>query len=296
MRQMVMVGFLQAQNCTNLVSSWRHPESRDDSMSADYYRTIGRVLEEGKFHLGFFDDRLAMPDRYGNDHRHTVEHGIRCVKMDPITVLTVMGMATERLGLGATCSTTYFEPFHVARVFATLDLMTGGRAAWNVVTSMNDGEALNMGHDEHLEHDARYDRADEFMEVVLGHWNSWDDDAIVIDKQTGLVRASREGAAAGPSGEMVPLARSIYRAAFAAGSSRGDPGGTERPRQAFLRALGRAGLRLHAHQHGAWQAALSRDEGRCRKPGPRSRPILHHALRLCRLRRRQRRKPRTRWR
>ena len=186
MRQMVMVGFLQAQNCTNLVSSWRHPDSRDDSMSADYYRTIGRVLEEGKFHLGFFDDRLAMPDRYGNDHRHTVEHGIRCVKMDPVTVLTVMGMATERLGLGATCSTTYFEPFHVARVFATLDLMTGGRAAWNVVTSMNDGEALNMGHDEHLEHDSRYDRADEFMQVVLGHWNSWDDDAIVLDRQSGL--------------------------------------------------------------------------------------------------------------
>src|SRR5579863_6441769 len=185
MRQMVMVGFLQAQNCTNLVSSWRHPESRDDSMSADYYQNIGRVLEEGKFHLGFFDDRLAMPDRYGNDHRHTVEHGIRCVKMDPITVLTVMGMATERLGLGATCSTTYFEPFHVARVFATLDLMTGGRAAWNVVTSMNDGEALNMGYSEHLEHDARYDRADEFMEVVLGHWNSWDDDAICVDKATG---------------------------------------------------------------------------------------------------------------
>ena len=155
------------------------------SMSADYYRTIGRVLEDGKFHLGFFDDRLAMPDRYGNDHRHTVEHGIRCVKMDPITVLTTMGMATKRLGLGATCSTTYYEPFHVARMFATLDLMTGGRAAWNVVTSLNDGEALNMGRDEHLEHDVRYDRADEFMEVVLGHWDTWDDDAIVLDKQPG---------------------------------------------------------------------------------------------------------------
>src|SRR5215475_3947902 len=186
MRQMVMVGFLQAQNCTNLVSSWRHPESRDDSMSADYYRTIGRVLEEGKFHLGFFDDRLAMPDRYGNDHRHTVEHGIRCVKMDPITILTVMGMATERLGLGSTCSTTYFEPFHVARVFQTLDLMTNGRAAWNVVTSMNDGEALNMGHAAHGDHDQRYDRADEFLEVVMGHWDSWDDDAVVVDKKTGL--------------------------------------------------------------------------------------------------------------
>jgi FMN-dependent oxidoreductase (nitrilotriacetate monooxygenase family) len=186
MRQMVMVGFLQAQNCTNLVSSWRHPESRQDSTSADYYQTIGRVLEEGKFHAGFFDDRLAMPDRYGNDHRHTVRHGIRCVKMDPITVLTVMGMATKYLGLGATCSTTYHEPFHVARTFATLDLMSNGRAAWNVVTSMNDGEALNMGKDAHQEHDSRYDRADEFLEVVMGHWNSWDDDAIVADRKTGL--------------------------------------------------------------------------------------------------------------
>ena len=144
-RQMAMVGFLQAQNCTNLPSSWRHPESRDDSMSADYYQEIARILEAGKFHMAFFDDRLAMPDRYGSDHAHTVEYGIRCVKMDPIVVLTTMGMATEKLGLGSTCSTTYFEPFDVARRFATLDLMTGGRAAWNVVTSVNDGEAHNMG-------------------------------------------------------------------------------------------------------------------------------------------------------
>ena len=124
MRQMTLVAFLQAQNCTNFASSWRHPQSRTDSWSPDYYRHIGRVLEAGKFHLGFFDDRLAMPDMYGRDHAHTVEHGIRCVKLDPVTVLTVMGMATERLGLGATYSTTYYEPFHVARVFATLDLMT----------------------------------------------------------------------------------------------------------------------------------------------------------------------------
>jgi hypothetical protein len=105
-RQMVMVGFLQAQNCTNLASSWRHPESRTDFMAADYYQEIGRVLEAGKFHLAFFDDRLAMPDRYGNDHVHAIEHGIRCVKMDPIACLMAMGMATSRLGLGATCSTT----------------------------------------------------------------------------------------------------------------------------------------------------------------------------------------------
>jgi FMN-dependent oxidoreductase (nitrilotriacetate monooxygenase family) len=186
MRQMILVGFLQAQNCTNHPSSWRHPESRTDSWSPDFYRHIGRVLEEGKFHLGFFDDRLSMPDMYGRNHAHTVQHGIRCVKLDALTVLTVMGMATERLGLGATYSTSYYEPFHVARVFATLDLMTGGRAAWNVVTSLNDGEAQNMGRDEVLDHDLRYDRADEFMEVVHGHWDAWEDDAIVQDKASGL--------------------------------------------------------------------------------------------------------------
>jgi FMN-dependent oxidoreductase (nitrilotriacetate monooxygenase family) len=186
MRQMTLVAFLQAQNCTNFASSWRHPLSRTDTWSADYYRHVGRVLEAGKFHLGFFDDRLSMPDMYGRNHAHTVRHGIRCVKLDAVTVLTVMGMATERLGLGATYSTSYYEPFHVARVFGTLDLMTGGRAAWNVVTSLNDGEAQNMGRDEVIGHDERYDRADEFMEVVLGHWDAWEDDAIVQDKATGL--------------------------------------------------------------------------------------------------------------
>jgi FMN-dependent oxidoreductase (nitrilotriacetate monooxygenase family) len=186
MRQMILVGFLQAQNCTNLASSWRHPQSRTDSWSPDFYRHIGRVLEAGKFHLGFFDDRLSMPDMYGRNHAHTVAHGIRCVKLDAVTVLTVMGMATERLGLGATYSTSYYEPFHVARVFGTLDLMTGGRAAWNVVTSLNDGEAQNMGREEVIGHDARYDRADEFMEIVLGHWDTWEDDAIVQDKASGL--------------------------------------------------------------------------------------------------------------
>jgi FMN-dependent oxidoreductase (nitrilotriacetate monooxygenase family) len=182
---MALVGFLQAQNCTNLPASWRHPESRSDFLSADYYAEIARILERGKFHLAFFDDRLAMPDRYGNDHAHTVEHGIRCVKLDPIVVLMVMGQATQRLGLGATCSTTYYEPFHVARMFATLDHMTGGRAAWNVVTSLNDGEAQNMGRAEVQEHDLRYDRADEFMEVVLGHWDAWDDGALIVDKSSG---------------------------------------------------------------------------------------------------------------
>ena len=243
MRQMTLVAFLQAQNCTNFVGSWRHPDASPGFMTADYYRHIGRVLEAGKFHVGFFDDRLAMPDRFGGDHAHTVANGIRCVKMDPITILTVMGMATERLGLGSTCSTTYYEPFHVARVFQTLDLMTNGRAAWNIVTSMNDGEALNMGHAAHGEHDQRYDRADEFLEVVVGHWDSWDDDAIVAGQAHRPVRASRQGASAGSCRRILPLARAVHRAAFRAGPSGADPGRPKRPRAQLRGTLGRIGVR-----------------------------------------------------
>ena len=92
----------------------------------------------------------------------------------------------RHLGIAGTYSTTYYEPFHVARVFSTLDHMIGGRAAWNVVTSVNDSEAANFGHDAHLEHDARSDRADEFMEAVLGHWDTWEDDAIVYEREGGV--------------------------------------------------------------------------------------------------------------
>lgn len=184
-RQMAMVGFMQAQNCSIAPGSWRHPANALDFLTPDYFQRIGRVLEDGKFHLAFFDDRLAMPDIYGHDHREAVENGIRVVKMDPISILTAIGCATKNLGLGATYSTTYYEPFHVARLFATLDLMTRGRSAWNIVTSLNDSEAANFGRSEHLEHDMRYDRADEFVECVMGHWDSWEEGAIIADKATG---------------------------------------------------------------------------------------------------------------
>ena len=185
-RQIALIAFLQAQNCTTIPAAWRHPEARHDVTDAGFYQHIAKVLERGLFDLGFFDDRLAMPDMYGGDHRHTVEHGIRCVKLDAVTVLTTMGMATDKLGLGATYSTTYFPPFHIARVFATLDHMTGGRAAWNVVTSVNDNEARNMGLPQAPAHDVRYDQADEFLEVVHGHWDTWEADAVVADRETGV--------------------------------------------------------------------------------------------------------------
>lgn len=183
-RQMALIGFVQAQNCSNYVGSWRHPEARQDFLSADYYQHIARTLERGKFHLLFFDDRLAMPDIFGADHAASIENGIRVVKMDPIPILANISAVTRRIGLGGTLSTSYFEPFHIARQFATLDHMSGGRAAWNVVTSLNDSEARNMGSVEGIAHDLRYDRSDEFMEVVLGHWNSWSGDALILDRES----------------------------------------------------------------------------------------------------------------
>jgi FMN-dependent oxidoreductase (nitrilotriacetate monooxygenase family) len=185
-REMVLVAFLQAQNCSNYPASWRHAETATDFLTPGYYQRIARTLEDARFHLAFFDDRLAMPDRYGDDFAEAVRHGIRVAKLDLVPLLTAMGLATRHLGLGGTYSTTYAEPFQVARVFATLDHMLGGRAAWNIVTSLNDSEAANFGGEVHPEHDVRYDRADEFVEIVLGHWDSWEDDAIVLDRDRGV--------------------------------------------------------------------------------------------------------------
>ena len=115
-----------------------------------------------------------------------VRTGARPVKLDLSIVLGICAAVTSRIGLGATYSTTYYTPFHVARTFATLDHLSGGRAAWNVVTSVNDSEAQNYGLKEALPHDARYDRADEFLEATTGLWDSWEDDALVLDRETPL--------------------------------------------------------------------------------------------------------------
>jgi FMN-dependent oxidoreductase (nitrilotriacetate monooxygenase family) len=185
-RQMALVGFMQAGNATVYAGSWRHPATEHGFLTARYYEKLGRTLEEGCFDLMFFDDRLAMPGIYGGSVAEAVRTGARPVKLDLSVVLGILAGVTERIGLGATYSTTYYSPFHVARTFGTLDHLSGGRAAWNVVTSVNDSEAQNYGLKEHLAHDARYDRADEFLEATIGLWDSWDDDALVLDRETPL--------------------------------------------------------------------------------------------------------------
>jgi FMN-dependent oxidoreductase (nitrilotriacetate monooxygenase family) len=184
-RQMSLVGFMQAGNATVYAGSWRHPATEHGFLSASYYQKLGRTLEEGCFDMMFFDDRLAMPGIYGGSVAEAVRLGARPVKLDLSIVLGLLAGATQHIGLGATYSTTYYSPFHVARTFATLDHLSGGRAAWNVVTSVNDSEAQNYGLKEHLDHAARYDRADEFLEATTGLWDTWEDDALVLDREAG---------------------------------------------------------------------------------------------------------------
>jgi FMN-dependent oxidoreductase (nitrilotriacetate monooxygenase family) len=184
-RQMSLVGFMQAANTSVYAGSWRHPATEHGFLSPGYYQKLGRTLEDGCFDLMFFDDRLAMPGIYAGSVAEAVRLGARPVKLDLSVVLGLVAGATRSIGLGATYSTTYYTPFHVARTFATLDHLSGGRAAWNVVTSVNDGEAQNHGFDQVLDHDARYDRADEFMEATTGLWDTWDDDALVLDRDGG---------------------------------------------------------------------------------------------------------------
>jgi len=184
-RQMTLVGFMQAGNVTVYSGSWRYPSADLGFLTMDYYTRIAQTLEQGKFDCVFFDDRLAMPGVYGDSVGDAVRYGARPIKLDLTAVLGGIVGATSRIGVGATYSTTYYDPYHVARTFATLDHLSGGRAAWNVVTSVNDSEAQNFGLDSHLDHDQRYDRAEEFLEAVTALWRSWEPDALVMDRVSG---------------------------------------------------------------------------------------------------------------
>jgi len=169
---MHLAGFLIAGPVAHSHALWRNPAHPVPFLSTEYYVEIARILERGRFDLIFFADRLAIADRYGNDKTIGIRHGDQdSTRMDPMPILGALAATTRHLGLGATRSTTYDQPYHLAREFRTLDHLSNGRAAWNVVTSMNDGEALNFGIASHLDHDQRYDRADEFMQLIGKLWD-----------------------------------------------------------------------------------------------------------------------------
>jgi FMN-dependent oxidoreductase (nitrilotriacetate monooxygenase family) len=186
-RQMNLAVFASAGPVSGSHGGWRHPEAAGDLLSAAYYQDLGRLLEAGRFDLVFLADILAVPDRLGDSLDSQLRYGaLGALRLDPLVVLGLIAGATKHVGLACTVSTTYFEPFAVARSMATLDHLSGGRAAWNIVTSFQEAEARNFGRDEQLSRDRRHDRADEFMEVACALWDSWRDDALVRDRDTPL--------------------------------------------------------------------------------------------------------------
>jgi FMN-dependent oxidoreductase (nitrilotriacetate monooxygenase family) len=165
------------------IASWRHPDAYAPAhVDFAHYKELAQTAERGKFDLLFLADSPAMrnwpPERQSRVATYIAG-------FEPITLLSALAAVTEHIGLVATATTTYNEPLHIARKFASLDHISGGRAGWNLVTSTNPKEAQNFGKDTHLAHDDRYDRATEFAQVVQGLWDSWDEDAFVRDKAGG---------------------------------------------------------------------------------------------------------------
>jgi len=164
------------------LAGWRHSlAEHSDPFDIGRYVKLAASAEAAKLDMLFIADKLSIDDIYGGSFDAAVR--LRpAIHPEPLTLLSALAMTTSNIGLGATISTSYNEPYHAARMFASIDHFSGGRAAWNAVTSVNDGEARNFSRTEHLGHAERYDRAAEFIEVVRKLWDSWEEDAIAPDQ------------------------------------------------------------------------------------------------------------------
>ncbi|ADG07684.1 LLM class flavin-dependent oxidoreductase [Kyrpidia tusciae] len=187
MKHMHLVAYLYLSPTNHHHGMWRHPATHRNLFAVELYQQIGRVLEQGKFDMLFFPDVLCVYGGFQGGYEVGVKYGGQgSMSLDPVSVLAMVATATERLGLGATLSTTFYAPFYIARTLCTLDHLTKGRIAWNIVTSSTHAEAQNFGFERIPDRDKRYDRADEFLEVCLKLWDSWEEDAIVMDRETGV--------------------------------------------------------------------------------------------------------------
>jgi FMN-dependent oxidoreductase (nitrilotriacetate monooxygenase family) len=162
---------------------WRYPGAYPDAnFNFQHLAQFIRTLERGKFDAFFMADHLALL----NMPMAALRRSATTTSFDPMTLLPALAVVTERIGLIATASTTFNDPYHIARKFASLDYISNGRAGWNLVTTSNPEAALNFGLEEHVEHGERYKRAREFYDVVTGLWDSWADDAFIRDVESGI--------------------------------------------------------------------------------------------------------------
>jgi FMN-dependent oxidoreductase (nitrilotriacetate monooxygenase family) len=166
------------------IAAWRHPAvSPSNALTPSHFVRLAQLAERGKFDAIFFADTLGLPAGSADLLSRTLVPA----QFEPVTLLAFLAGATERIGLISTVSATYLPPFQLARKFASLDLISNGRAGWNLVTSATDWEARNFGLDNQIPHNERYKRAHEYVSVVKGLWDSWGDGAYQFGKETGRV-------------------------------------------------------------------------------------------------------------
>lgn len=166
------------------VASWRHPQAQADAgVNFEHFVEITRTAERGKMDMIFLADNVSVREAHPDALARSAQY---IANFEPITLIAALAAMTKNIGIVATASTSYNEPYHVARKFASIDHISHGRAGWNLVTSGVPGDAYNFSRDEHYEHGVRYNRADEFAKVVTALWDSWDDDAFMRDKASGL--------------------------------------------------------------------------------------------------------------
>jgi N-acetyl-S-(2-succino)cysteine monooxygenase len=166
------------------VAAWRHPNAQaDGGLNFQHYQRLAQTAERGKFDMIFLADNVAV---WGWSETEALNRLGQIAHFEPLTLLSALSVVTQRIGLAATVSTTYNEPYHLARKFASLDHLSGGRAGWNLVTSATEAEAKNFNQEKHMEHSTRYGRAKEFVDVVTSLWDSWEDSAFLRDKELGI--------------------------------------------------------------------------------------------------------------
>ena len=183
-RKIHLAQFLVHGPTFHSLAMWRHPLTDHAGYAwnrPELYQHIARLCERGRFDMVFFADLNYISDTYRASMEPSLRYAVQAPEHDPIPVLSYMGAVTKHIGLGATFSTSHSHPFYAARLWATIDHLTGGRAGWNVVTSINRNLDANFGADR-LDADTRYDRAHEFVEVCRKLWSSWEADAVVMDR------------------------------------------------------------------------------------------------------------------
>ena len=187
-RTMHLAQFLVHGPTYHSLAMWRHPRTAEagyDWARPELYQHIARVCERGRFDMVFFADLNYISDTYQGAMDAAIRHATQVPEHDPIPLLSFMAAATSRIGLGATFSISHAHPFYAARLWATLDHLTRGRAGWNVVTSLNHNQSANYG-EELRPVDERYERAHEFIQVCRRLWDSWEPDAVVGDREAGI--------------------------------------------------------------------------------------------------------------